>query len=96
MSKECQKLPSLKDLAPEDRPQERLERLGPSPLTDRELLAMLVRSGNAKMDVLAIADELIKQAGSLAGLLRWDVSDFQRIKGIGKVKALQLSTQVKV
>lgn len=96
MSKESKKLPSLKDLPPEDRPQERLERLGPSPLTDRELLAMLVRSGNAKMDVLAIADELIKQAGSLAGLLRWDVSDFQRIKGIGKVKALQLSTQVEI
>ena len=96
MSKESKKLPSLKDLPPEDRPQERLERLGPSPLTDRELLAMLVRSGNAKMDVLAIADELIKQAGSLAGLLRWDVSDFQRIEGIGKVKALQLSTQVEI
>ena len=87
---------SLKDLPKEDRPQERLERLGAGPLTDRELLAMLVRSGNAKMDVLAIADELIKQAGTLAGLLRWDVSDFQRIKGIGKVKALQLSTQVEI
>jgi len=87
---------SLKDLPKEDRPQERLERLGAGPLTDRELLAMLVRSGNAKMDVLAIADKLIKQAGTLAGLLRWDVSDFQRIKGIGKVKALQLSTQVEI
>ena len=59
---------SLKDLPKEDRPQERLERLGAGPLTDRELLAMLVRSGNAKLDVLAIADELIKQAGTLAGL----------------------------
>ena len=87
---------SLRDLPQEDRPQEKLERLGAGPLTDRELLAMLIRSGNAKMDVLAIADELIKQAGSLTGLLRWDVSDFQKIKGIGKVKALQLSTQVQV
>jgi DNA repair protein RadC len=87
---------SLRELPKEDRPQERLERLGPTPLTDRELLAMLVRSGNAKIDVLAIADELIKQAGSMTGLLRWDVSDFQRIKGIGKVKALQLSTQVEI
>jgi DNA repair protein RadC len=87
---------TLKDLPLEDRPQERLERLGPSPLTDRELLAMLIRSGTSKYDVLAIADELMRTAGSLAGLLRWDASDFQRIKGIGRVKALQLSTQVEI
>jgi DNA repair protein RadC len=96
MSKEVKNLTSLKDLPLEDRPQERLERLGPKPLTDRELLAMLVRSGTSKYDVLAIADELISSAGSLAGLLRWDASDFQRIIGIGKVKALQLSTQVEI
>ena len=57
---------------------------------------MLIRSGTANHDVLAIADEIIKQAGSLAGLLRWHASDFQRIKGIGKIKALQLSTQVEI
>ena len=87
---------SIKDLKKEDRPQERLEKLGPGPLTDRELLAMLIRSGTINHDVLTIADNLIKQAGSLAGLLRWHASDFQRIKGIGKVKSLQLSTQVEI
>ena len=87
---------SIKELKKEDRPQERLEKYGPSLLTDRELLAMLIRSGTANHDVLAIADEIIKQAGTLAGLLRWHASDFQRIKGIGKIKALQLSTQVEI
>ena len=87
---------SLRSLNPEDRPQERLERLGPGPLTDRELLAILIRSGTAQRDVLGLADELIRQAGSLAGLLRWDVSDFRKIKGLGKVKALQLSTYVEI
>lgn len=96
MSGRLNSLPSLKDIPLEDRPQERLERLGPSPLTDRELLAMLIRSGTTKHDVLAIADELIGSAGSLTGLLRWDSTDFQRIKGIGRVKALQLSTQVEI
>ena len=85
---------SLRDLNPEDRPQERLERLGPGPLTDRELLAMLIRSGTAQKDVLSLADDLIRQAGSLAGLLRWDATDFRKVKGIGKIKALQLSTYV--
>ena len=87
---------SIKDLPPDERPQERLEKHGAKALNDRELLAMLIRSGTAKLDVLAIADELIRSAGSLAGLLRWDASDFQRIQGIGKIKALQLSTQVEI
>ena len=57
---------------------------------------MLIRSGTARRDVLTLADDLVRQAGSLTGLLRWDVSDFQRIPGIGKVKALQLSTFVEI
>ena len=87
---------SLKDLPPEERPQERLERLGAHALADRELLAMIIRSGTRQLDVLALADQLLKDAGSLSGLLRWDTRDFQKIKGIGKVKALQLSTQVQI
>ena len=57
---------------------------------------MLIRSGNAKRDVLAIVDDIINQSGSLSGLLKWDSSDFQRIHGIGKIKALQLSTQIEI
>ena len=86
----------LKDLPKEDRPQERLERLGATALADRELLAMIIRSGTSKKDVLTLADEMLTKAGSLCGLLRWDVSDFQEITGIGKVKALQLSTQIEI
>ncbi len=86
----------LRDLPSEERPQERLERLGAGALSDRELLAMIIRSGTAKKDVLALADELLGNAGSLSGLLRWDASDFQRINGIGKIKALQLSTHIEI
>ncbi|MFL2912985.1 MAG: UPF0758 domain-containing protein [Opitutales bacterium] len=39
---------SLKDLPYDQRPQERLERLGAPALADRELLAMILRSGTAK------------------------------------------------
>jgi len=86
----------LKDLPAEERPQERLEKLGAAALSDRELLAILIRSGTSSCDVLEIADDLIRKAGSLAGLLRWDKSDFQKINGVGKVKALQLAVQVEV
>lgn len=87
---------SLRDLPPSERPQERLEHLGPQALSDRELLAMILRSGTARYDVLALADILISQAGSLAGLVRWDALEFQKIPGVGKVKALQLTAQMEV
>lgn len=86
----------LKNLPPDERPQERLERLGASSLADRELLAMIIRSGTAKKDVLSLADEMLKKAGSLPGLLRWEISDFLQVTGIGKVKALQLSAQFEI
>jgi len=82
--------PRLRDLAVNERPQERLERLGPGALSDAELLAMLLRSGSRDMDVMAVARQLINDAGSLAGLVRWGETDFSKQKGVGKVKALQL------
>ncbi len=80
----------LKDLAVNERPQERLDLLGPSKLSDTELLAMLLRKGTAKRDVLSLSALLLKEAGSLHGLINWGKEDFTKIEGIGKVKALQL------
>src|ERR1019366_5083167 len=60
----------LRAMAAGDRPQERLERLGPGALSDTELLAMLLRSGTRGQDVMTLATRLLAGAGSLAGLLR--------------------------
>lgn len=80
----------LQELAVGDRPQERLERFGATVLSDTELLAMLVRSGTRGQDVLTLTARLLATAGSLAGLVGWRDADFRKIKGIGRVKALQL------
>jgi len=79
-----------------ERPQERLQRLGPGALGDTELLAMLLRSGTRGHDVLTLAGRLIAEAGSLAGLIAWKEADFKRLKGIGRVKALQLITVMEI
>ena len=73
-----------------ERPQERLENLGVEALSDRELLAMILRTGTPGIDVLSMSEDLLHEAGSLANLLRWSAEDFRKIHGIGKVKALQL------
>lgn len=86
----------VKDLAVGDRPQERLEKLGPGALSDTELLAMLLRSGSRGHNVISIAQRLIAEAGSLAALVKWNEADFRRLTGIGRVKALQLVTVMEI
>jgi len=86
----------LQTLAAGDRPQERLQRHGAAALSDSELLAMLLRSGTKGHDVLTLSSRLIVEAGSLAGLIQWREADFKKLKGIGRVKALQLITVMEV
>ncbi len=86
----------LRETAVGERPQERLQRLGPAALSDTELLAMLLRSGTRGQDVLTLSARLVAEAGSLAGLIGWSAADFRRLKGIGRVKALQLLAVMEV
>lgn len=83
-------------MAAGERPQERLERLGPAALSDTELLAMLLRHGTRGQDVMTLATRLLAEAGSLAALLTWRGREFRQLKGIGPVKALQLLTVMEV
>jgi DNA repair protein RadC len=79
-----------------ERPQERLEKLGAAALSDTELLAMLLRSGTRGQDVLTLSSRLMADAGSLSALLAWHETDFRSMKGIGRVKALQLVAAMEV
>jgi DNA repair protein RadC len=79
-----------------ERPQERLERLGAAALSDTELLAMLLRSGTRGQDVITLSSRLISEAGSLSALLSWHEADYRNLKGIGRVKALQLVAAMEV
>lgn len=81
---------SFKDTPIEERPQERLKLKGAAALSDAELLAILLRSGTQKLDVLGLSHQLLRSMGSLKGLLRVHASDLTAIPGIGSVKSLQL------
>jgi DNA repair protein RadC len=86
----------IREMPAGERPQERLERFGAAALSDTELLAMLVRSGTREQDVLSVSSRIIAEAGSIAGLLAWHEADFRNLKGIGRVKALQLVAAMEV
>ena len=53
------------DMAEDDRPRERLQRLGSSALKSEELLAILLRTGTSQEDVLHVAARLLHERGGL-------------------------------
>ncbi len=73
-----------------ERPRERLAHIGASGISQRELLAIILRTGPRGVGVLALADNLLQHFGGLSGLARADVRDLQNVHGMGQVKAITL------
>lgn len=84
-------------LACGERPQARMENFGVTALSDTELIAMLLQGAGTRPEkALAMASRLIADAGSMAGLANWVAADYQKVKGIGRTKALQLATLAEI
>ncbi len=86
----------MKDLAPHDRPREKLERLGAASLGDNELLALVLGSGSRDAGALALANALLARVGGLYGLTRSSLSELQAIEGIGPARAAQVLAAVEL
>lgn len=84
----------MKDVAPHDRPREKLERLGPAGLGDNELLALVLGGGVRGQGALDLANRLIELAGGLHGLTRIAVSDLRAVRGVGRARAAQVIAAV--
>ncbi|HDP76124.1 MAG TPA: JAB domain-containing protein [Bacteroidales bacterium] len=80
---------TIKDLAEDDRPREKMERKGASSLSDAELIAILLRVGNASETAVDVAQRLLGQVNnSLNELARLSLHQLTKIKGIGRTKAI--------
>ncbi len=74
-----------------DRPRERLWTLGPAALTGPELVALLLGTGCAGRDALAVAADLLGRVeGSLRRLAGRPPGELARIPGVGRAKAARL------
>ena len=81
----------LKDIPADARPREKLLALGPAALADAELVALLLRTGLPGVSVLQLAQQLLDAFGGLQGLLRADVADLRRVKGLGPAKRAEIA-----
>ena len=92
------KYQTIKEWPEEDRPREKLLDRGTGALTDAELLAILLRTGNASTGESALdhARVLLNRFGGLKGIDGAPVGELKAIKGIGPAKSAQLKAGLEI
>jgi len=90
MSEEHEKL-TIKSWAEGDRPREKLMLKGKGALSDAELLAILIGSGNNKETAVDLCKRILQQSNNnLNSLARKSINDLMQFKGIGEAKAISI------
>ncbi len=81
----------IKDWSADDRPREKLLAKGKSALTDAELLAIIIGSGNREETAVALMQRILKGVNNnLNQLGGQTVEELIRYKGIGEAKAISI------
>lgn len=80
----------------DQRPREKALKQGLNSLSDLELVALLLQSGNKNRSVFDIAEDVLVQSEGLSRLFDLHVNSLMKIKGIREVKALQLLASVEL
>ena len=80
----------IRDLPTDDRPREKLSRLGSAALDNSELLALFLRTGIKGTNAIELGRQLLQLHGSLGALGRMDLATLAAERGLGIAKASQL------
>ena len=84
----------MKELPKSERPYEKLEMYGAHTLSNAELLAIIIKTGTKDESSVSTAQKILsmknKDSDSLRFMQDMSIEEFTSIKGIGKVKAIQL------
>ena len=85
----------IKELPEIERPYEKLELYGEKALSNAELLAIIIKNGTKEKTSVEIANEILnlntnQDKGDLNFLRELSLEELKNLKGIGKVKAIQI------
>lgn len=86
---------SFTEAVPKDSlPRERLELVGEKALSNQELLAILLRTGDRQKNVLELSAAILKKFQHLYELKNATLYELMQIRGIGKIKAIELRAAI--
>jgi DNA repair protein RadC len=81
---------SIGEVPLHDRPRERLMQHGPDALSERELIALVLRSGRRGESALDVAASLLAEFGGVEGIAAAFPEELARCPGVGPAKAAAL------
>ena len=88
---------SIKDWAVEDRPREKLIKKGVSVLSDAEIIALLIGSGNRNETAVELSKRILKGVdNNLNEMGKLTLYDLQKYKGIGEAKAITIAAALEL
>jgi len=88
---------SIKNWAEDDKPREKLLHKGPASLSNAELIAILISSGNSDESAVALSKRIMNDVSdNFAGLARLTLPDLQKYKGIGEAKAITIAAALEL
>lgn len=87
---------TISKLPAAERPRERLEHFGAAALANAELLAILLRTGTTRENVLQLATRLLAQYGGLTGLARAGFAELCQERGLGAAKVTQIKAALEL
>ena len=83
---------TLKLLAENDRPREKLMTLGRHNLSDAELVAIILGSGNRNETAVQLAQRMLSDSGNeIAKLAKMGISELKKYNGVGEAKAVNIA-----
>ncbi len=88
---------SIKNWSEEDRPREKFLEKGKNAMTNAELLAIIMSSGNAEENAVELARRILKDAdNSIDTLGKYSLKELMQYKGIGEAKAISIAAALEL
>jgi len=87
---------TVRDLPIEDRPRERLQKVGVDNLSTQELLALIIEKGGRGQTVLTLAQNLLAHFGNLQNIKNASIEELKKVKGIGFATACKIQAAFKL
>ena len=87
---------TVRDLPIEERPRERLQKVGVDNLSTQELLALIIEKGGRGQTVLTLSQNLLAYFGNLQNIKNASLEELKKVKGIGFATACKIQAAFKL
>ncbi|MDD3995753.1 MAG: DNA repair protein RadC [Bacilli bacterium] len=86
----------IKDMHKEERPRERLIKYGVNSLSNEELISIIIRTGTKGESVKDLSKNILKLFENINDLKNLDINMLTKVKGVGKVKAIEIISSLEL